>query len=603
MTYIGNRGNPIGEIMGVAELKFLCLFSLFFVACGKAPVEPPRGRGDLARACDSYRSPLTPECRFALAWYFAPIVYQNTEDPRRDFITRFDFDSDLDPTNQRQHVQDSAFSLPAHVYFAVVEGKSHFFVGYVFYHPVDFKLVNGHENDLEGVLLTVERLPDGPGKLQLMETLAHNNLYQYYSDLRIQDRYQLPGQHYQDRDGALSAQVVEREGRIVALRPEVVIEARGHGVLGNGDNRAPAGRTFVQYEPSPDGTTAQQPPDHNARGIDYALLDLEEDPLWRQRRDSDIYEEPYEYWTGRRRESDERQQLLGALRKDGNARPPWAWDDLNDPFVMRGDWYLAPAFAIAHHLAVPGLTAEIINDPGYYLRHPFLEGQSGGNPPFQKPASTRTSEPSRSDEEGETIHLFDGSRLSAWIPSTGSTRGGAVTTGSDQRGEFLRVGGQTTRSTETNLGQLEARDLWIALAETNSVLLRYTNPSGIPAARVTFRTAHGQRDDPRDIQEHTSMMLLPSLTAVPGNEGETQIDSTKGLILTGDQAGEDLILMGMTIEFTRDLTHWGAANTVGTEVPDHLPALIKQQFRRFLDTSTAERTIDIIAIEILTVND
>jgi len=208
--------------------------------------------------------------------------------------------------------------------------------------------------------------------------------------------------------------------------------------------------------------------------------------------------------------------------------------------------------------------------------------------------------PSRSDEEGETIHLFDGSRLSAWIPSTESTREGAVTTGSDQRGEFLRVGGQTTRSTETNLGQLEARDLWIALAETNSVLLRYTNPSGIPAAKVTFRTVHGQRDDPRDIQEHTSTMLLPSLTAVSGNEGQTQIDSTKGLILTGDQAGEDLVLMGMTIEFTRDLTPWGAPNPLGTEVPDHLPALIKEQFRRFLDTSPAERTIDIIAIEILT---
>ncbi|MGH9462738.1 MAG: hypothetical protein ACRD1X_16100, partial [Vicinamibacteria bacterium] len=226
----------LGELTTFAKLEFLCLLTSFFVACGEAPVEPPRARGDQTIACDDYRSPLTPQCRFALAWYFAPTVYQNTEDPRRDFITRFDFDGDLDPTNQRQHVLDAAFDLSAHVYFVVVEGKGHFFIGYVFYHPVDFKLVNGHENDFEGVLLTVERSPQGPGKLLLIETLAHNNLYQYYSDLRIQDRYHLAGSHYQDRDAALSAHVVEREGRLIAIRPEVVIEARGHGVFANGDN-------------------------------------------------------------------------------------------------------------------------------------------------------------------------------------------------------------------------------------------------------------------------------------------------------------------------------------------------------------------------------
>ncbi|MGH9461911.1 MAG: hypothetical protein ACRD1X_11875, partial [Vicinamibacteria bacterium] len=363
------------------------------------------------------------------------------------------------------------------------------------------------------------------------------------------------------------------------------------------DNRVPVGHTFVQYEPSPNGTMSQQPPDPDARGVYYALLDLEEDPLWRQRRDPEIYEQRYEHWTGSRYESDETQKLPGALRKDGQARPPWAWDDLNDPFVSRGDWYLAPAFAVAHHLSVPGLTADIVNDTDYYLRHPFLEGQRGGNPPFQKPPSARAPEPVRSDELNETIHLFDNARLSEWVPSS---RGGTVATGSDERGEFLRVGGERARSTGTTLGQLEATDLWIPLQGASSALLRYTNPSGIPSVKITFRTGRGERDDPRDIQEHTSMMLLPSLTAAPEAEGETQVDSTKGLILAEEQAGEGLFLMGMTIEFTSDLTHWGAA-TGATDLPDQLPALIQQQFRRFVDTAPEARTIDIIAIEILSV--
>lgn len=147
----------------------------------------------------------------ALAEFWSPIIYQDVdkEKPMADYITRFNFDGDLDAANNWESLQslidedsqetsDDSFSPDAAVYYWVVETKSHWFIGYAIYHPQDLGDIKKvgpfkrwsclvpvgfcHENDLEGVLLTVRRASEGGlefGDLQMMHTIAHSSILPY----------------------------------------------------------------------------------------------------------------------------------------------------------------------------------------------------------------------------------------------------------------------------------------------------------------------------------------------------------------------------------------------------------------------------------------
>ena len=327
--------------------------------------------------CNFSKPGLDRECRQELAYRLAPVIYQEVDEELKDLITKFDFDGDIDPTNQREHLRE--YPLPGHVYFVVVEGKTHRFVGYGFYHPDDYKTVFGHENDMEGIMLMVGYPDTGsePGKVLLMQTFAHNQLYQYYNGSEILDRCRLEllehehANTYQTRDGAISF----NDGR-----PEVFVEARGHGVYAYPQPFEHP--RFIRYAPTREAQGDTVPKEGNGFGqkdMKYALEALEESVLWEHNRNEAMYDRPFDNWNGRDRDG-------APLRRDfvsTSARPPWAWDDSNDKGVYAGDWYLAPAYAVAHHLLVPGL-AESLNDDSYYVYHPLLEKSPKGNPSFEK---------------------------------------------------------------------------------------------------------------------------------------------------------------------------------------------------------------------------
>ncbi len=114
-----------------------------------------------------------------LAQHYAPFVAQETWfQPKSDFLARFDLDGDWRGDDNWQDAEEG--SSQAYVYYAAMETQTHWFLIYNFFHPRDYsdKCVVGtcHENDNEGMILTIEKDGSQYGRLLSMETLAHNNV-------------------------------------------------------------------------------------------------------------------------------------------------------------------------------------------------------------------------------------------------------------------------------------------------------------------------------------------------------------------------------------------------------------------------------------------
>ncbi|UCF38420.1 MAG: hypothetical protein JSU96_06135, partial [Acidobacteriota bacterium] len=166
-----------------------------------------------------------------LAEYYAPVIFQQAESEVLDYITRFDFDGDLNGSNNWKNAY--RFSLPAYVYYAVIESTDHYFITYAFFHPRDytarpfegFAPKTEHENDMEGCTLAIEKDGTEWGRPLFLETLSHDKFY-----------------HYSHRAaGDLGAGSEENDPPLIFLRPgpdghhrepAVFVEAEGHGVLG-----------------------------------------------------------------------------------------------------------------------------------------------------------------------------------------------------------------------------------------------------------------------------------------------------------------------------------------------------------------------------------
>ena len=537
-------------------------------------------------ACDFSVPGLNDDCRRELAFYFAPVIFQELGPrPCRDFITRFDFDGDLDPTNQRQHIKD--FPLPGHVYFLVVEGELYRHIGYALYHPDDYKAAAGHENDMEGLMLTVSYPHSSTGdrgEVQVMETLAHDDLYQYYNSNRIDE-----GQ--EDRDGAISFDEW--------IRPVVVVEAKGHGVKGLGS--LSTNTQFVKYRPSATESIDMPIVAPGAPVVlaEYTLEALEESVLWKNRHDRNIYKTPFANWNGSRRETDIHRKLLGEFHGEGLlsvARPPWAWDDRNDS-PQRGDWYLAPAYTVGSHLKVPGLNASALANPQYYVHHPLLTDGSA-NPsipsgPQQRVAGATLDIVRPTSDRVESVRYFDGEDFREWC-SGNPTCGDGVAIADGEIGTSLRV---TVSGDGSNFysATVQSPELWLPIGEQNTIRLKYRNPLGVPAARVVLETGNLEGDRSG---RHESTILLPSLT-VSQLEGRAfvEVDVTENTVYdvyeTDELVDGDLYIVRAMVTFTDDLGQWGAE-----EVIEHLPESLLRQIGRFRDRETFEGAVDVFEIGI-----
>ncbi len=293
----------------------------------------------------------------ALAERYAPFIAQETWfQPKADALARFDYDGDWNGDNNWDHLEEG--SSQAYVYYAAIETATHWFLIYNFFHPRDYSdnCVAGtcHENDNEGMILTVRKDGSEFGKLEVMETLAHDNVYSHTNEPAIRN-----GVH--DMDGRIDLW----EGS----HPMIFIEAGGHGVHAAGDPRSffsAEKMDFTQHT----GITyvykgeAERPKHARDRLVGYDLLPIldhwwrksELGPEWKEHTFDDFF--VYEPFGGRPRTPNGRLggAFYGRKQAENKAKPFWGWHDirtLRGKVLARGQWGLDPAYAVSRNLRFP----------------------------------------------------------------------------------------------------------------------------------------------------------------------------------------------------------------------------------------------------------
>jgi len=156
------------------------------VACGEQTAPAPQA--------EIIGSPDFNPDHFEIAQAFAPVFFQSTGDVA-DYLTRFTYDGDWQGSNNWDNLY--YYPLRGYVYWALEETEDYYFIFYLTFHPRDWCGYPGpfpwpfselwplnkiqclppeteHENDLEGVVLVVDKLDTGPsfpyGRVVLAET-------------------------------------------------------------------------------------------------------------------------------------------------------------------------------------------------------------------------------------------------------------------------------------------------------------------------------------------------------------------------------------------------------------------------------------------------
>lgn len=340
-------GERVGEAVLTATIEGVSASVRILVEKDAPPLAPPEvvTFGPQPRMDEPYRS---------LAEHYAPFVAQETWfQPQSDYLARFDADGDWRGDNNWANAPRS--STQAYVYYAAMETTTHWFLVYNFFHPRDYsdQCVAGtcHENDNEGLILTVARDSTPFGRLLAMETLAHNKVYSYRAHPGVRG-------NFHDLDGE-----VELVG---GSHPVVFIHSGGHGVYGSGGHsrydlerdrfHAGTGVTYVYKG------VAERPRHPADRQVGYDLLPIYQH--WWVRAHAGPAAKSfsgyfrYEPFGGRPQAAVDRLAgaFLGLAHGRNMAKPFWAWHDKETRekgVLAKGQWALDPAYAVSRNLTLP----------------------------------------------------------------------------------------------------------------------------------------------------------------------------------------------------------------------------------------------------------
>ncbi|GAA2366617.1 hypothetical protein Cme02nite_29900 [Catellatospora methionotrophica] len=285
--------------------------------------------------------------RAQLALRWAPIHYQDVDatgshalNGRSDYITKVDFDGDLNGRNNWDRTGQAGVSLAAHAYYSVVETGTHWYLTYLFFHPRDWTdhpfFETEHENDGEGVLLVVERDGSDYGLLRAAVTVAHTDFYSYTPSGSTWTSGR------EGVDGTLQLQSSPHDG---FAHPVTAQEAKGHGL-----------KAYPQYNINGDGivyypsTVAETPSSGDDRDVRYQLIDIfATGGLWAQRANTTLFASAGTF-------AGDDSGDCGAGTYDcstNSANAPWGWDDGND-LPARGQLATDPAKVAAEYFTIPG---------------------------------------------------------------------------------------------------------------------------------------------------------------------------------------------------------------------------------------------------------
>jgi hypothetical protein len=282
----------------------------------------------------------------ALRW--APIHYQDVDQTgghalggRSDFITRYDFDGNLDGRDNWDHAGQNTSAV---AYYSALETGTHWYLTYFFFHPRDWVdhpfFETEHENDGEGLLEIVEKDGSAYGVLRAAVTVAHSDFFSY---VPAGSTWANGGETI---DGTLRTKSSPHDE---FQHPVTAQEVQGHGLKAwpqydiNGDG--------VVYYPS--AATAESPSGPDDRDVRYRLIDIfAAGGMWAERGNTGLF------------------AALGTFAGDtsggcGNgtyscgsnsANAPWGWDDGNDG-PARGEIATDPARLAAAYFKIPGTPA------------------------------------------------------------------------------------------------------------------------------------------------------------------------------------------------------------------------------------------------------
>jgi hypothetical protein len=304
---------------------------------------------------------------YQLAGHWAPDLYQDTWFmPEGDYLVAFNADGDWIGRNNLENFLLGKFKpYAAVVYYSVIESETHYFIYYCFYHAVDYdtwymRLIPGttHENDMEGIMVTVAKVPDNPwGKFRAMEALAHSTFHHYAN-----------GDGIKPNQGSFEPAKL-RDGAHV----EIYIEGGGHGPYELHSKNSPYTKhdqfrqkhgvvyRFAGQAGSPQG--------RDDRNVGYDLKDfLEKGGIWDHRCGGDTFDLKkrlvYQPPPGRPgvpasvsacpdspnafpRNFDG--DLSGFANTEDAAKPFWSWAGPPKTGETRGNWGLDPAWTMSQH--------------------------------------------------------------------------------------------------------------------------------------------------------------------------------------------------------------------------------------------------------------
>ena len=327
----------------------------------------------------------------AIAERFAPILYQRTagtaDERRFDYPTIFDFDGDWIGNNNWENAADPKLKVWSYVYYSVIESDDYYFLHYAFYHPRDWSTVQerydgvldqvqakykdilggstrgeaefNHENDLEGVLIIVEKRGDNGPRPVAIETIAHGHR---------------PRAVLQDADLDVSTGKQPGVMRVEDGHTLLYIESQKHGVHAYNNEQSTSDEPIIKMQ---FGKTTEwsQVKDGEAT---YELVPIYK-TFWKHAKETrepgPTFGTVLDFGSGfcdiasARRPDCEFGTVGAALRGDhlrpNSALTPWAWGDADDPTFPSGAWFFDPLMVVQLHFGRP----EVRN---HYLYNPYL---------------------------------------------------------------------------------------------------------------------------------------------------------------------------------------------------------------------------------------